>query len=104
MEKTVKMFGIGAAIALMSVIGIAYAEVSSVDTEVIPWVTGESIHRTTINGVCGESNVHKIQFTYFDDYVHVLKIENGDYDIQRYYDNSQFPTVAKQLLTEVLFC
>ena len=82
----------------------AFAEVTSVKSETVQWVTGEEIYRATVFGLCGEKAETIMQFTYFDDYVHVLTIEDGEYDLQRQFSYEAFVTVSNDLYHEVVFC
>lgn len=82
----------------------AFAEIDGYEMETVNWITGESIERTTINATCGEKQSEKLQFTYFDDYVHVVTIENGQTDLQRYYNYYDFVDVLNDLVLEVKFC
>lgn len=108
MNKTTKVAAISALMAVM-IAGFsgssAHASVSNTQFEFVPWVSGELIKRTTVTGTCGEGIENKLQMTYFDDYVHVLYIDQGKYDIQRYFDYSVFDEIVQEIIQDdLVYC
>lgn len=93
-------------LAIVAIFGTtpAFAEINSTSMEGVSWVTGETVPRTTIDATCGEKNNVKLIFTFFDDYVHVVTTEDGEIELQRYFNYDSYSVISDALIQEVVRC
>lgn len=104
MQKTQML---AALLGIVSVVGLSPAFASGVGTityEEIPWITGETVMRLTIDGHCGENTNRDLQVTFFDDYAHVLIYENGSAWFQATYNYDKYNANVEFIYDLVLFC
>ena len=103
MQKTqmlAAMFGI------IAIIGVspAFGSIGNVVVEEIPWITGETVQRLTIDGHCSGNTNRDLQVTFFDDYTHVLIYENGSVWFQATYNYDKYNANVEFIYGLVLFC
>lgn len=102
-NTTIALLGV-AVLAVSMGMTPAFAQINGTNSELVQWVTGEQIPRVTIDGQCGENTNHDIVITFFEDYVHVASVINGQTELQRYFDYNEYSVVLDDLIVEVYRC